>query len=72
MDVRNSAKDRLIDNTEKLERSSRKLDQGQELIHESESVGASVLSDLAHQREVLKRSRNRVSLLYSSRNLYKI
>merc|ERR1712141_418221 len=60
VEVINSAKDRLIDNTENLERSTRKLDQGQELLQESESVGASVLVDLAHQREVLSRSRNRV------------
>ena len=51
---------RLIENTETLERSSRKLDHGRDLLEETESVGASVLSDLEHQREVLTRSRNRV------------
>merc|ERR1712001_197147 len=60
VEVINSAKDRLIDNTENLERSTRKLDQGQELLQESESVGASVLVDLAQQREILSSSRNRL------------
>ena len=61
--LHSSAKDRLIDNTETLERSSRKLDQGHNLLHETESVGASVLTDLQHQREVLSRARNRVRFL---------
>ena len=61
--LHSSAKDRLIDNTETLERSSRKLDQGHNLLHETESVGASVLTDLQHQREILSRSRNRVKIL---------
>ena len=51
---------RLLDNSESLERSSRKLDQGQELLTETEAIGASVLNDLEHQKEVLFRSRNRV------------
>ena len=63
VDVRNSAKDKLLENTENLERSSRKLDHGQELLHESESVGAGVLADLAHQKEVISRARNRVRIL---------
>ena len=63
--LHSSAKDRLIDNTETLERSSRKLDQGHILLHETESVGASVLTDLQHQREVLSRARNRVRFLNS-------
>ena len=63
IEVHSSAKDRLIDNTETLERSSRKLDQGHILLHETESVGASVLTNLQHQREVLSRARNRVRFL---------
>lgn len=59
-DIVTNAKQRLLENTESLERSSRKLDQGQELLAESESIGASVLNDLSHQKEVLFRSRNRL------------
>jgi len=54
------ARERLLDNTETLERAGRKLEQGEAMLVESEHVGASVLSDLAFQREVLSRSRNRL------------
>merc|ERR1719350_853490 len=59
-DMSHNAKDRLIENTETMERSSRKLDQGRNLLEETQSVGASVLSDLENQRETLMRSRNRL------------
>lgn len=55
-----NAKQRLLDNTETLERSGRKLEQGEAMLAETEQVGAGVLSDLAYQREVLSRSRNRL------------
>ena len=71
VDVRNSAKDKLLENTENLERSSRKLDHGHELLHESESVGAGVLADLAHQKEVISRARNRVRIFREIDNLTK-
>lgn len=54
------AQDRLLDNTERLDRSSRKLDQGQNVLSETQSIGVSVLNDLEHQKEVLTRSRNRI------------
>jgi len=55
-----NAKQRLLDNTETLERSGRKLEQGEAMLAETEQVGSGVLSDLAYQREVLSRSRNRL------------
>ena len=61
---------RLLENTESLERSSRKLDQGQEILAETESIGASVLNDLEHQKEVLFRSRNRVRPGFEPATLY--
>jgi len=51
---------RLLDNTEALERSGRKLDQGQEMLEDSQSVGVTILNDLALQRETLSRARNRL------------
>ena len=62
---------RLLDNTETVERSGRKLEQGQQLLEESHDVGVTILNDLATQRETLTRARNRVSnkpssLSYSS------
>ena len=52
---------RLLDNTETVERSGRKLEQGQQLLEESHDVGVTILNDLATQRETLTRARNRVS-----------
>ncbi len=65
-----NAKERLIENTEKLERASRRLDQGQGILEETESIGAGVLNDLSHQREVLMRSRNRVSSVFVKLEFY--
>ena len=50
----------LLDNTDTLERGSRKLERGHQLLVESETVGASILNDLSLQRDVLVRSRNRL------------
>ena len=44
-----------------MERSSRKLDHGQEMLEESQNVGVTILNDLALQRETISRARNRVS-----------
>lgn len=57
----------LLDNTETLERSSRKLRQGHSLLAETESIGASILNDLSDQRETIQRSRSKVG---DSVNLY--
>lgn len=51
---------RLLDNTETMERSTRKLDQGQEMLEDSQNVGVNILNDLALQRETLTRARNRL------------
>jgi len=51
---------RLLDNTETMERSSRKLDHGQEMLEESQNVGVTILNDLALQRETISRARNRL------------
>ena len=46
-----------------MERSSRKLDHGQEMLEESQNVGVTILNDLALQRETISRARNRVSTM---------
>lgn len=51
---------RLLDNSERIERSGNRLADGYRTILETESIGASVLADLSQQRETLQRSRNRV------------
>jgi len=67
----------LIDNTERLERSSRKLQDGYRIAVETEQVGAGILSDLSTQRSVLSRTRERLKeaeedLSQSSRVLTKM
>lgn len=51
---------RLLDNTETLERGSRKLDHGYRVILETEEMGAQILNDLHDQRETIQKSRGRL------------
>lgn len=51
---------RLLDNTEKLERGSRRLQDGYRVIMETEQVGAQILTDLSDQRETIQKSRKRL------------
>ncbi|KAL8592687.1 hypothetical protein ACOMHN_037627 [Nucella lapillus] len=51
---------RLLDNTERLDRSSRKLEQGYRIAVETEEVGSQIIEDLSNQRETLQRARGRL------------
>lgn len=51
---------RLLDNTEKLERGSRRLQDGYRIVMETEQLGAQILTDLSEQRETIQKSRNRL------------
>ncbi|XP_057213839.1 vesicle transport through interaction with t-SNAREs homolog 1A isoform X1 [Triplophysa rosa] len=50
----------LLDNTERLERSSRRLDAGYQIAVETEQVGQEILTNLATDREKIQRSRDRL------------
>ncbi|XP_029562421.1 vesicle transport through interaction with t-SNAREs homolog 1A isoform X4 [Salmo trutta] len=50
----------LLDNTEKLERSSRRLDAGYQIAVETEQVGQEILANLHTDREKIQRSRDRL------------
>ncbi|XP_055032492.1 vesicle transport through interaction with t-SNAREs homolog 1A isoform X1 [Misgurnus anguillicaudatus] len=50
----------LLDNTERLERSSRRLDAGYQIAVETEQVGAEILANLHTDREKIQRSRDRL------------
>uniref|UniRef100_A0A914WHU4 Vesicle transport through interaction with t-SNAREs homolog 1A n=1 Tax=Plectus sambesii TaxID=2011161 RepID=A0A914WHU4_9BILA len=52
--------DQLIENTERLERSSRKLDDSYRMCIETEQIGAEVLNNLESQRETIGRARERL------------
>ncbi|XP_024243360.2 vesicle transport through interaction with t-SNAREs homolog 1A, partial [Oncorhynchus tshawytscha] len=50
----------LLDNTEKLERSSRRLEAGYQIAVETEQVGQEILANLHTDREKIQRSRDRL------------
>lgn len=54
-------KQRLLDNSERIERTGKTLEEGYRVIVETESIGIQVLQDLHTQRETITRSRGRVS-----------
>jgi len=51
---------RLLDNSERLERSGKKLDVGYRVCVETEDIGNKVLEDLSSQRETITRARDRI------------
>lgn len=51
---------RLLDNSERIERTGNRLADGYRTILETENIGTAVLQDLSHQRETIQKSRNRV------------
>lgn len=57
---------RLLDNSERIERTGNRLADGYRTILETEQIGATVLQDLAEQREQIQRSRARVRELITS------
>ncbi|XP_073418242.1 vesicle transport through interaction with t-SNAREs homolog 1A isoform X4 [Dendrobates tinctorius] len=50
----------LLDNTEKLERSSRRLEAGYQIAVETEQVGQNILENLSQDREKIQRARDRL------------
>ncbi|XP_023223039.1 vesicle transport through interaction with t-SNAREs homolog 1A-like [Centruroides sculpturatus] len=53
-------KTQLLDNTERLERSSRKLHTGYKISVETEQIGAEILNDLHSQRETIQKARQKL------------
>lgn len=56
-------KQRLLDNSEKIERSGKKLEEGYRIILETQEIGNHVMQDLDHQRETIQKTRSRVILI---------
>ncbi|XP_056386354.1 vesicle transport through interaction with t-SNAREs homolog 1A isoform X2 [Hyla sarda] len=50
----------LLDNTERLERSSRRLEAGYQIAVETEQVGQNILENLSQDREKIQRARDRL------------
>jgi vesicle transport through interaction with t-SNAREs protein 1 len=53
-------KRRLLDNSDRLERTGNQLQEGYRIAIETEEIGTQVLSNLSNQRETIQRSRNRL------------
>lgn len=53
-------KRRLLDNSEKLERTGNHLQEGYRIAIETEEIGTHVLNNLSSQREQIQRTRNRL------------
>ncbi|CAD5117224.1 DgyrCDS6019 [Dimorphilus gyrociliatus] len=58
--VPDEQKQKLLDNSHKLERTGSKITGGYRTVLETEEIGKNILNDLGSQRETLQRSRNRV------------
>ncbi|CAH3133350.1 unnamed protein product [Porites lobata] len=50
---------RLLDNTERLERSGRQLEEGYKMCVETEQIGVDIMNNLHRDREVMERARER-------------
>lgn len=61
--VTNDQRRRLLDNSERIERTGNLLNDGARTIIETENLGTAVLQDLASQREALQKTRSRVNYL---------
>lgn len=58
--ISNDQRQRLLDNSETIERTGNRLQEGYRVIIETETLGAQVLSDLHHQRETIQNARGRL------------
>lgn len=60
--IQEDQKRRLLDNSERLERTGNYLKDSYRVVLETEQIGTQVLQDLSEQRETIHRARGRVSL----------
>lgn len=58
--IQDDQRQRLLENTERIERTGNRLTQGYRLALETEQMGTQVLQDLHHQRETIQNTRNRL------------
>lgn len=58
--IQDDQRQRLLENSERIERTGNRLNQGYRLALETEQMGAQVLQDLNHQRETIQNTRNRL------------
>lgn len=59
---RDQSNQRLLDNSERLERTGKHLNEGYKIVVETESMAHQTLRDLSEQRDTIQRARSRVSV----------
>lgn len=57
-------KQKLLDNSERIERTGKRLEDGYRVVLETQEIGNQVLQNLSEQRETIQRSRNRVGNVF--------
>lgn len=62
--ISSSQKQRLLDNSERVERTGHQLEEGYRMIIETQDIGTQVLENLNNQREILQRARSRVTIIH--------
>lgn len=62
--ISSSQKQRLLDNSERVERTGHQLEEGYRMVIETQEIGTQVLENLNNQREILQRARSRVTINY--------
>lgn len=60
--IQEDQKRRLLDNTERLERTGNYLKDGYRIALEAEQIGTNVLNELSQQRETIQKSRAKVGV----------
>ncbi|KAL1139908.1 hypothetical protein AAG570_006885 [Ranatra chinensis] len=60
VNLREEQKQRLLDSSERLERTGNQLNTGYSILLETEDIGSQVLRDLHSQRETIQKSRSRL------------
>lgn len=68
MSLNEEQRQRLLDTSERLERTGRDLTSGYQILLETEEIGSQVLRDLSEQRETIHKSRARVRFTLNIRN----
>ncbi|XP_055376363.1 vesicle transport through interaction with t-SNAREs homolog 1A [Condylostylus longicornis] len=58
--ISDDQKQRLLDNSERIERTGNRLTEGYRIVLETEQIGNQVLQDLHHQRETIENTRSKI------------
>lgn len=58
--IKEEQKQRLLENSERIERTGKRLDDGYRIVLETEQIGSQVLQDLHHQRETIQSARSKI------------